>query len=190
MLKQEEILEIFKKSGALMEGHFKLTSGLHSHQYVEKFQVLQWPKYTEALCKEIAKRFKNDNIQVVVGPVTGGILLAHEVAKELGTRAIFTEREEGKMTLRRGFFINPGEKVLIVEDVITTGGSVMEVIEVVKAHKGTLAGVGLLVDRSNGKAEFGVRKEALAVLDIKTYDPSKCPMCEKGVPLTKRGSRK
>jgi len=190
MMKQEEILEIFKKSGALLEGHFKLTSGLHSSQYVEKFQVLQWPKYTEILCKEIAKRFKNDAIQVVVGPVTGGILLAHEVAKELGTRAIFTEREEGRMTLRRGFEIKPGEKVLIVEDIITTGGSVVEVIGVVKAHKGSLAGVGLLVDRSNNKVDFGVRKEALATLDIKSYAPEKCPMCEKGVPITKRGSRK
>ena len=120
MLSNDQVLDVFKKSGALLEGHFKLTSGLHSGQYLEKFQVLQWPKYTELLCKEIAERFKNDNISVVVGPVTGGVILSYEVAKNLGVRGIFTEREEGKMTLRRGFKIEPKEKVLIVEDIITT----------------------------------------------------------------------
>jgi orotate phosphoribosyltransferase len=190
MLGNNQVLEIFKKSGALLEGHFKLTSGLHSGQYLEKFQVLQWPKYTELLCKEIAERFKNDGIGVVVGPVTGGVILSYEVAKCLGVRGIFTEREEGKMTLRRGFKINPGEKVLIVEDIITTGGSVMEVIEALKPFGGELAGVGLLADRSGGKIDFGVRTEALLTLKVENYQAEKCPLCAKGIPLTKRGSKK
>ena len=190
MLSNEQVLDIFKKSGALLEGHFKLTSGLHSGQYLEKFQVLQWPKYTEILCREIAERFKNDNISVVVGPVTGGVILSYEVAKCLGVRGIFTEREEGKMTLRRGFKINPGEKVLIVEDIITTGGSVMEVIEALKPFGGEIIGVGLLADRSGGKIDFGVRKEALLTLKVENYQQEKCPLCQRGIPLTKRGSKK
>ena len=128
---QDEVKELFIKTGAIMEGHFLLTSGLHSPLYVEKFQVLQHPKYTEQLCIALAEKFLEDNIEVVVGPITGGILLAHEVGKRLGTRAIFTERENGKMTLRRGFVIKPGERVLIVEDIVTTGGSIKEVLDVV-----------------------------------------------------------
>jgi len=190
VLSNEQVLQIFKDSGALLEGHFKLTSGLHSGQYLEKFQVLQWPKYTELLCKEIAERFKNDSIQVVVGPVTGGIILAYEVAKKLGVRGIFTEREEGKMALRRGFKIGPGERVLIVEDIITTGGSVFEVLEALKPSGGNIIGVGLLADRSGGKIDFGVKKEALLTLKVENYQPEKCPLCAKGVPLTKRGSKK
>jgi len=189
-LSNGDVLEIFKKSGALLEGHFKLTSGLHSGQYLEKFQVLQWPEYTGLLCKEIAERFKNDNIGVVVGPVTGGIILAYETAKNLGVRGIFTEREEGKMTLRRGFKINPGERVLIVEDIITTGGSVLEVIEALKTTGANIVGVGLLADRSGGKIDFGVRKEALLTMKVENYQAEKCPLCAKGVPLTKRGSKK
>ena len=190
MLSNDQVLQIFKDSGALLEGHFKLTSGLHSGQYLEKFQVLQWPKYTELLCNEIAERFKNDNIQVVVGPVTGGIILAYEVAKKLGVRGIFTEREEGKMALRRGFKIGPGERVLIVEDIITTGGSVFEVLEALTPSGGNIIGVGLLADRSGGKIDFGVKKEPLLTLKVENYQPEKCPLCAKGVPLTKRGSKK
>jgi len=189
MLSQSEVLKIFKDAGALLEGHFKLTSGLHSGTYLEKFKVLQYPKYTEILCKEIADRFRDDNIEVVVGPVTGGIILAYEVAKQLNTRGIFTERVEGKMTLRRGFEIKHNERVLIVEDIITTGGSVMEVIDVVKKLSGNIIGVGLLIDRSGGKVNFGIRKESLATLNIESFKSDKCPLCKKGLPLTKRGSR-
>ena len=190
MLNQNEVLEIFKKAGALLHGHFLLTSGLHSETYLEKFKVLQYPKYTEILCREIAERFKNDNIEVVVGPVTGGILLAYEVAKNLNVRGIFTERENGKMALRRGFEVKPNERVLVVEDIITTGGSVVEVLDVIKANKGNLVGVGLLIDRSGGKVDFGVRKEALATLNVENYQPDKCPLCAKNIPITKRGSKK
>lgn len=171
-----------------MEGHFLLTSGLHSPMYVEKFNVLQHPESTEKLCRELADRFKNDHIQTVVGPMTGGILLAHEVGKALGTRAIFTERENGRMTFRRGFALEKGERVLIVEDIVTTGGSVKEVIDVVRENGGVPVAVGMLVDRSGGKANFGdVPYHALLHLDVTTYDPQNCPLCENGIPMTKRG---
>lgn len=188
---QDEVKELFIKTGAIMEGHFLLTSGLHSPLYVEKFQVLQHPKYTEQLCIALAEKFLEDNIEVVVGPITGGILLAHEVGKRLGTRAIFTERENGKMTLRRGFVIKPGERVLIVEDIVTTGGSIKEVLDVVLEQGGIPVAIGMLVDRSGGKASFGeVPYKALLNLDVTTYDPSNCPLCKENIPMTKRGSRK
>ena len=188
---QDEVKELFIKTGAIMEGHFLLTSGLHSPLYVEKFQVLQHPKYTEQLCIALAEKFLEDNIEVVVGPITGGILLAHEVGERLGTRAIFTERENGKMTLRRGFVIKPGERVLIVEDIVTTGGSIKEVLDVVVEQGGIPVGIGMLVDRSGGKASFGeVPYKALLNLDVTTYDPSNCPLCKENIPMTKRGSRK
>ena len=188
---QDEVKELFIKTGAIMEGHFLLTSGLHSPLYVEKFQVLQHPKYTEQLCIALAEMFIEDNVEVVVGPITGGILLAHEVGKRLDTRAIFTERENGKMTLRRGFVIKPGERVLIVEVIVRTGGSIKEVLDVVIEQGGIPVGIGMLVDRSGGKASFGeVPYKALLNLDVTTYDPSDCPLCKQNIPMTKRGSRK
>ena len=186
-MQEAQVKELLIKTGAILEGHFLLTSGLHSPLYVEKFQVLQWPEHTAALCAALAARFNHDNIGVVVGPVTGGIILAHEVGKNLGTRAIFTERENGKMTLKRGFVINPGERVLIVEDIVTTGGSVQEVIEVVKECGGELAGVGILVDRSGGNASFNAKTEALLHLTVPTHQPDNCPLCAAGIPVTKRG---
>ncbi len=187
---EAEVKDLFIKTGAILEGHFLLTSGRHSLMYVEKFQVLQHPKYTEQLCQALAKRFQAAKIDVVVGPVTGGILLAHEVGKALGTRAIFTERDKGLMALRRGFFIDPGERVLIVEDIVTTGGSVQEVVSVVKEQGGVVAGIGLLVDRSGGKVDFHVPTEALLHLDVPSFLEEDCPACKKGLPITKRGSRK
>ncbi|MPL81519.1 Orotate phosphoribosyltransferase [bioreactor metagenome] len=189
MMTEVEVKELFLETGAILEGHFLLTSGLHSPLYVEKFQVLQYPKHTETLCKALAQKFANQNVDLVVGPVTGGILLAHEVGKSLGTRAIFTERENGKMTLRRGFVIKPGERVLVVEDIVTTGGSVKEVIDVVREHGGVPVGVGILVDRSGGKAEFGTLTQALLHLNVDTYSKENCPLCTTGIPITKRGSR-
>lgn len=187
---EAEVKQLFIDTGAIMEGHFLLTSGLHSPLYVEKFQVLQHPAFTARLCTALAGKFAAEQVEVVVGPVTGGILLAHEVGKNLGTRAIFTERENGKMTLRRGFVIKPGERVLIVEDIVTTGGSVQEVLEVVREHGGIPVGVGLLVDRSGGKVKFDVPCRALLKLSVTTYQPDGCPLCKAGVPMTKRGSRK
>ena len=188
MMTEEQIKDIFVKTNAVMEGHFLLTSGLHSPMYVEKFNVLQHPEYTEILCKELAERFKDEKIDTVVGPMTGGILLAHETGKALGTRAIFTERENGHMTFRRGFHLEKGERVLIVEDIVTTGGSVKEVIDVVKAEGGIPVAVGMLVNRSGGKVSFGdVPHKALLNLTVETYQPDHCPLCEKDVPMTQRG---
>ncbi|MEG6584639.1 orotate phosphoribosyltransferase [Dendrosporobacter sp. 1207_IL3150] len=189
-MNEDEVKQLFIETGAIMEGHFLLTSGLHSPMYVEKFQVLQHPNYTAKLCEALAKKFADENVEVVVGPVTGGILLAHEVGKSLGTRAIFTERENGKMTLRRGFVIKPGERVLIVEDIVTTGGSIQEVLDVVLDQGGVPVGIGMLVDRSGGKAQFSVPYKALLNLTVTTYQPDNCPLCQSGIPMTKRGSRK
>ena len=187
-LTDKEVEDLLIETSAIMEGHFLLTSGLHSPRYVEKFNVLQKPVYTEKLCKAMAEKFKDANIETVVGPVTGGILLAHETGKALGTRAIFTERENGKMTFRRGFKLHEGERVLIVEDIVTTGGSIREVIDVVKENGGIPVAVSMLVDRSGGKATFGdVPATALLHMDVQTYKPEECPLCKAGVPMTKRG---
>ena len=187
---EAEVKELLLKHGAILEGHFLLTSGLHSGMYVEKFQVLQYPKATEKLCEGFAEKFKDEKIDVVIGPVTGGIILAHETAKHFGTRAIFAERDNGRMTIKRGFEIQPGERVLIVEDIVTTGGSVMEVIDVVREWGGIVAGVVMLVDRSGGTVDFGVPAKALLTLKIDTFTPENCPLCKAGTPLVKRGSRK
>ena len=185
---EKEVEDLLIETSAIMEGHFLLTSGLHSPRYVEKFNVLQKPVYTEQLCRAMAEKFKDANIETVVGPVTGGILLAHETGKALGTRAIFTERENGKMTFRRGFTLHEGERVLIVEDIVTTGGSIREVIDVVKEHGGIPVAVSMLVDRSGGKATFGdVPSTALLHMDVQTYQPDECPLCKQGIPMTKRG---
>lgn len=185
---EKEVEDLLIETSAIMEGHFLLTSGLHSPRYVEKFNVLQKPVYTEKLCRAMAEKFKDANIETVVGPVTGGILLAHETGKALGTRAIFTERENGKMTFRRGFTLHEGERVLIVEDIVTTGGSIREVIDVVKEHGGIPVAVSMLVDRSGGKATFGdVPSTALLHMDVQTYKPDECPLCKAGIPMTKRG---
>ena len=187
-MSEKEVEDLLIETSAIMEGHFLLTSGLHSPRYVEKFNVLQKPVYTEKLSRAMAEKIKDANIETVVGPVTGGILLAHETGKALGTRAIFTERENGKMTFRRGFTLHEGERVLIVEDIVTTGGSIREVIDVVKEHGGIPVAVSMLVDRSGGKATFGdVPSTALLHMDVQTYKPEECPLCKAGIPMTKRG---
>ena len=186
---ETEVRDILVKTNAIMDGHFLLTSGLHSPHYVEKFNVLQHPKYTEKLCQAMAEKFKDANIETVVGPVTGGVILAHETGKALGTRAIFTERVDGKMTFRRGFSLHEGERVLIVEDIVTTGGSIKEVIDVVKSYGAIPVAVSMLVDRSGGKADFGdVPATALLKMNVETYKPENCPLCKNNVPITKRGS--
>ncbi|MEX5284309.1 orotate phosphoribosyltransferase [Selenomonas sputigena] len=185
---EAEVKALLIQTNALMHGHFLLTSGLHSPHYVEKFNVLQHPCYTQQLCAAMAEKFKDKKIDTVVGPVTGGILLAHETGKALGTRAIFTEREGGKMTFRRGFTLEKGERVLIVEDIVTTGGSIKEVIDVVREFGGIPVAVSMLVDRSNGRVNFGdVPCTALLHMDVEVYKPEECPLCHEGVPLTKRG---
>lgn len=190
MLSEEEVRQLLVETKAVLEGHFLLTSGLHSPLYVEKFNVLQHPEYTEKLCKELAERFKDQNVQTVMGPMTGGILLAHEVGKARHA-GYFYRTGKGRHDAAPRFHIEPGERVLIVEDIVTTGGSVQEVVNVVKKAGGVIVGVGLLVDRSGGKAEFGVPKDkvqALLHLTVPTYKPEECPLCKQGIPMTEQGS--
>lgn len=189
-MSQEEILEIFKDTGALLQGHFLLTSGKHSGQYMQCAQVLQYPRKAAVLGKELATKFQNCEIDTVIGPAMGGIIVAHEVGRTLGVKAIFTERQNGEMELRRGFKLSPGEKVLVVEDVITTGGSVKEVIEIVREAGAILVGVGVLVDRSGGKADFdGLLLHSLIQLNIEAFEADHCPLCAQGIPWEKPGSR-
>lgn len=185
----EEIYEIFIKTGALLKGHFQLTSGLHSSTYFQCAKVLQYPEYTEMLAEKIVTHFKSKAVEVVISPAVGGIVVGQEVGRQLGVRTIFAERKVGKMKLRRGFELKKDEKVLVCEDVITTGGSVSEVIDLVKAEGAKLAGVGVIVDRSNGRVNFSVDQIALVQLKVETFNPDDCPMCEAGTPIDKPGSR-
>jgi orotate phosphoribosyltransferase len=189
-MNQPEILEILRETGVLMEGHFRLTSGRHSGRYLQCAQVLQYPKYSEIIGREIANRFKDEEIDTVIGPALGGVIIAYEVARALGVKSLFTEREDGKMRLRRGFNVEEGERVLVVEDVITTGGSVNEVMEILVEAGAKVVGVGVIVDRSCGKVNFGVPTHSLVGLDIESYSPAECPLCQQGLPLVKPGSRK
>ena len=180
--------EIFQKSGALLKGHFLLTSGLHSPVYWEKFRVLQFPNYTEQLCRMIANHFQKQEIQVVAGPTTGGIILAFEVARQLGIRGIFAEKEGDERTFRRGFNIDPGERVLIVDDILTTGSSIREVIGAVNKLGGKIIGIGVLVDRSEQATDFGVPLFSCHRAVTTTYKPEDCPLCAARIPLVKPGS--
>jgi orotate phosphoribosyltransferase len=194
-LSENQVEDMLRDSGALMEGHFLLTSGRHSQFYVEKFRLLEQPGVTSQLCTELARRFKDDNVQCVIGPVTGGIILAFEVARQLGCRAVYAERGENGQgfVLRRGFQLAPGERVIIVEDIVTTGGSALQVVELAQEHGANVLGVGLLVDRSGGKANFGVdRVEPLLRMNIETYAPDEVPaeLTEKFGPAIKPGSSK
>lgn len=187
-----DVERAFRDSGALRDGHFILASGRHSALYLEKFQVLQHPAETERLCAAIAAwaSARLLGVHTVAGPTTGGIILAHEVARQLGVRAIYAERREGAAgrEFRRGFALAPGERVLVVDDIMTTGGSVQETIDAVRAAGGTVAGAAVLVDRSAGAARLDVPLHALWRLDIPSYGPEECPLCEKGVPVAHPGT--
>jgi len=194
-----DVENIFSEAGAILKGHFELASGLHSATYWEKFRVLQYPHLTERLCKMIAQHFGGEAIQVVAGPTLGGVIIAFEVAKQLGVRSIIAEQEGDGRTFKRGFTLNPGERVLIVDDVLTTGASILEVIKAVKRYGGELVGVGVLVDRSQGGVDLvrladsdtsfgGVPFFSCHKVFIPTYTPEECPLCAQGIPLTKPGS--
>ncbi|KJS48908.1 orotate phosphoribosyltransferase [Desulfosporosinus sp. BICA1-9] len=189
-LSADQYLDIFRKSSALLEGHFLLTSGKHSAQYMQCAQVLQYPERAAILAEGLASVFRDLEIQTVIGPATGGILVSHEVAKALGVRSLFTERENGIMRLRRGFTLSPGERVLVVEDVITTGGSVREVLSVVREFEAIPVGVGVLVDRTGGTVDFGLPQSSIIQLEIQAYEAQECPLCAQGIPAIKPGSRK
>ena len=186
----QSVLSLFEESGALLRGHFLLTSGLHSPVYLQCALVLQTPANAERLCRDLAARFKDETIDAVVAPAIGGIIVAHEAARALGARALFTEREAGVMTLRRGFSLSAGERVLVVEDVVTTGGSTRETIDAVRRARGKVVGAGSLVDRSGGAVDLGVPRAALLSLSVAAYEPSDCPQCREGLPAIKPGSRK
>ena len=181
--------EIFEKAGAVLKGHFLLTSGLHSPVYWEKFKVLQSPPHTEQLCHLITDHFREQKIDVVAAPTTGGIILAFETARQLGVRGIFAEKTgEKERAFKRGFKIEPGERVLIVDDILTTGGSIREVITAVNKRGGRVIGIGVLVDRSQQKIEFGAPLFSCHRSETITYAPEDCPLCASGVPLVKPGS--
>lgn len=181
--------EIFEKAGALLKGHFLLASGLHSPEYWEKAKVLQYPEFTEILCRMIADRYRNEEIEVVAAPTTPGIIIAYEVARQLGVRGIFAEKADtGGRVFRRGFTIEPGERVLVVDDIFTTGGSIREVLNAVKELGGDIIGTGVLVDRSPEKVDLGVPFFSCHKVDVTAYRPDDCPLCKEGVPLVAPGS--
>lgn len=188
-LPHEEILGIFKQTGALLEGHFQLTSGLHSPQYFQCARVLQYPKYLDQFAGEIAGHFEHDEIQLVISPAIGGIVVGTEVGRMLGVRTIFAERKDGSMQVRRGLEILPGERILVVEDVVTTGGSVHEIIGLANKVRARLAGVGYVVDRSNGKISFPSKHFSVLQMDVTAYKPDDCPLCKQNIPVMKPGSR-
>ncbi len=190
-MNEPEILEIFESTGALLNGHFQLTSGRHSDKYFQCAKVLQFPDYTSQVCFVISNYYEKFEIDTVIAPAMGGIIVGYEVARQLGKKSIFTERENNIMTLRRGFTLTKNEKVLVCEDVVTTGGSVFEVIEIVKCFGAKVIGVASIVDRSNGKVDFGYPFLSSLKLDVVSFTAEECPLCkENKIPLVKPGSRK
>lgn len=188
-------MELFEETGAFLHGHFRLTSGVHSGEYLQCAKVLAHPAYAERLGVELAGKLKpllNRGVAAVVSPAIGGIVIGHEVARALGARALFTERDaaSNEMTLRRGFEIANGEPVAVIEDVITTGGSTRDVLRVIQAAGATVLAAGSIIDRSNGRVDLGIPRVALEMLNPTTYDPNDCPLCRQGIPVVKPGSRR
>jgi len=191
MLNQKDILEILKKIGAIKEGHFRYTSGLHGQIYVQCATLLKDPALAAQVCEGMAAHFRKDAPDLVLGPAVGAVNLSYEVARQLGVPSLFAERnDEGKMVLRRSFEIQPGQKVLVVEDVITTGGTTREMIDLVTSLNGLVIGAASIVNRSRGKAQLSVPYFALLDLDVDNYPPEECPLCKAGIPVEKPGSRK
>ena len=185
----EQVIDQFRKTGALLEGHFQLSSGLHSTVYLQCALVLQFPEQAEELGRAIAEKFQGQGIELVASPAIGGIVIGHEVARALGARFVWTERDAGQMTLRRGFTVSAGEKTLVVEDVITTGGSTRETIEALKRAGAEVIAAASIIDRSAGSAEVGVPLTALVSLKVSAVDPAVCDACKLGEPVVKPGSR-
>ena len=189
-MQAQEVIEQFRAAGALLEGHFVLSSGLHSSRYLQSALVLQNPAQAEEFGRAIAARFQDQNIKLVASPAIGGIIIGHEVARALGARFLWTEREAGAMTLRRGFSVSPGDRTLVVEDVITTGGSTRDTVETLRAAGAEVIAAASIIDRSSGAADVGVPRVALALLDVPSVEPSICEACRRGEPAIKPGSRK
>jgi orotate phosphoribosyltransferase len=186
---RDELLDLFRRSGALLEGHFRLSSGLHSSGYLQCALVLQHPQHAETLGKAIAALTKDLRATAVLSPALGGVVIGHEVGRALGVRAIFAERQDGELTLRRGFMLSETDRVLVIEDVLTTGGSTRETMQVATAAGGRVVGAAAIVDRSGGRASFDVPFTALLDIDLPTHEPDRCPLCAQGMPVTKPGSR-
>ena len=184
------VIERFKATGALLEGHYVLTSGLHSPNYLQCALLLQHPREAEEFARALAEHFQDENIELVASPAIGGIIIGHEVARQLGARFIWTERVDGRMTIRRGFSVKPDERTLVVEDVITTGGSTLETVEALTEAGANVLGAASIIDRSSGRADVGVARVALATLDVPAVDPAFCDLCRQGIPAVKPGSRK
>jgi len=192
--KAESVLELFRSTGAYLQGHFRLTSGLHSAEYLQCALVLQHPAAAEKMGRLLAEELRKltvEKISLVAAPALGGLIIGHEVARALDTRLIFTERDADtkKMALRRGFAANPGETAVVIEDVITTGGSTMDVIEILSAAGARVVAAGSIIDRSGGHANVGVARVALATLQVAAHYPEACPLCKLGIPVEKPGSR-
>ncbi|PIP68360.1 MAG: orotate phosphoribosyltransferase [Candidatus Omnitrophica bacterium CG22_combo_CG10-13_8_21_14_all_43_16] len=188
-MEEKEILSLFKETGALLSGHFRLSSGLHSGNYFQCALLLQNPDIAEKMCKQLSGYFKDDKPTCVVAPALGGVIVSYETARALGVKSLFTERVEGKVVLRRGFELGKGDRVLVVEDVITTGLSTGEVLEAVKSLGAKIVGVGCIVNRSGKELDFGVKLKNLVKLDFPTYKSEECPLCKKGIEIKKPGSR-
>lgn len=190
MLTSETLLRWLEECGALLNGHFLLTSGLHSDQYVEKFRLLERPDLVSAVCAEIVRRFANEKIDIVLGPAVGGVVLAFETARQLGCRYLFSETEDGQRTFRRGFVLRPKERVLLVEDVVTTGGSIKATLKLAQESNAEIVGAAVLVDRGEKPLQLSVRTEVLARLPLQTFSPDACPLCHQDIPLERRGSKR
>ncbi len=189
-MESSSVLSLFRESGALHEGHFKLSSGLHSPGYLQCALVLQHPTHAEALGRALGDELRDLGATVVLSPALGGLIIGHEVARALGVRAIFAERQDNALTLRRGFLLAPDDRVVVIEDVVTTGGSTRETMAVATAAGATVVGAGAIVDRSGGSPGLDVPFRALVTLNLPTYPPESCPLCQAGEPITKPGSRK
>jgi orotate phosphoribosyltransferase len=191
-MKNSELLDMFQQLGVVSNGHFVLSSGRHSDEYWEKFRLLEWPRVTEQLCRQIASRYKQSGIAAVIGPTTGGALLAQEVARQLDTRCLLAESAPaGGRELRRGFMLHPAERVLIVDDVLTTGLSLRETLRAIEQFQPEIVGIEVLIDRSGGDAitQFDVPCRALLTVSARTFYPEECPMCKEGIPIVKPGTR-
>jgi orotate phosphoribosyltransferase len=188
LLSEEDVRAIFLEADALQNGHFRLASGRHSGEYWEKFWVLQWPHHVTTLCAEIVRRFHDEKVEVVLGPTTGGILLAFEVARQLGVRALYAETENGERLLRRGLALPAGTRTLVVDDVMTSGGSVKECLDLAAKHDAVVVGAAVLVDRSGGTTDLGCRLESLLKVQAETFASEDCPLCAASVPIRKPGN--
>ncbi|MDD3886945.1 MAG: orotate phosphoribosyltransferase [Victivallaceae bacterium] len=186
---EQEIIRILEESGALLTGHFQLRSGLHSNRFFQAALLLQYPDKAEQVCRFLADNFRNEKIDAVISPAVGGLIVGQEVARALGCRAIFADKEDGKLVLKRGFAIKPGDRILVAEDVVTKGGRVQQTIDLARSFGADIVGVAVIVDRSGGDASFDVPFHSVLKLNLPTFQPEECPLCKKGEPIDRPGSK-